>query len=743
MVNNIQNPNLAPQVPVGAAAPTSLSGGEGSYIQDPAANARAALAQFKTPQEKTKIDWMHQAHQLNPTVDVNTLSSIYDNKVMGGQTTHVSIQDQLKALEHLHHVKAAQTEPVSPELDPDKAPNGIDASDKLSIIGSLVSGGHMGLEEAKARAQQLMAPVSGLFESDADALAKAKIVAKGGKVKIPTYADLEQKVEEKKQRIADVMNRTEARNKVYQEALLMHPVAAALGKFGGSTLPLMAMPTAGIEGMVEDAATKFGAKHIAESFPKWMGRGAAGASVANLTYDPQSSSGAQRETLGALMNMALPYGGKLIRRLKSPVSEAVQKISQQYGVHLPPFPVIEKAAAYIPFSGMGGVMKTRGEEIAQAGRGLARGVIGQAPKDATYGASLHGDILKAYNENSKKAAGLFNKTSALADKAGGSVGFSNFRTQAAQILDSESKLPVVQQNKPLIKAVTEYSALNDTSYNQANRIKQRLGQTLGKIEKGYGFGTYSGEEKHAYEQLYRTINMDMDEYADDIGGDLKETHDAANQLYVDKVLPFRRGNYSKIVDPQFDTDALIGKFLKPDRSIMASKLMEVLPEGATKGQTAARAAILHTALDKADIPGGSFNAEKFITEALRLKSANNIVFTKEQNEALKGYQRLVNYTKQLSPGALDPAKRAPGLGKLASHGTGMFLAYEHPHVILPLLLSANVASRVLTSQAARKLLMKVSALAGKATESKMPPLLNKILTIGASSVGARANLGGL
>lgn len=705
-----QAPTQPAQIPV---QPTQATTPVSPYKFDPNEYVNA-LMQGQTVEDKRKDEWIQEAQRLNPNTSQNQLSEIYNANIKSPEEQEPSVENQLQGLSQYYKNIAAQRK-LRFDKNPDEE-HGFNTGDKMSILGSLVTGGKIGLEELYARVKQL--------------------AMEGGEATGFTEPGAAKK-------FTDEFNRQEAKDKLFQEAMRSNPTIAGVSRFAGSTLPLMLLPQVkgaeAIGNALERIGVTRGAEELVSKVAPWINKAITGATYGELEYDPTLHHGLSQAMMGGLANIALPFGGKLIKSLERPLADAITEVGQKYGIHLPVYPYLEKLARYIPFAGVSNVIRERGQQIQTAGKRMGRSFLGEG-KDDDYGSILHGEVKREYFNNKQKENVLHTSIGKLAEKAGGRVNLDNFRRIADEEFYKEAFMPENMRDDALLHKVGEYSKNENTTYGIVDAMRKRIGGELQKMEKGVRFGTVRGEEKGIQDRLYGALKQDMKDYADSKGGKIKELHDKADQLYMDKIKPFISGKYAKFLDKTYDTDQFIGEFLKPDMKNRATTLLDFLPEGKEKGLTAARAAIIHQALRAADIHGVGFNSQKFIQEAMRLRDVNKIIFTKEQNDSLKGYLKLINLTKKLSPASLDPAalKGVSVHGLLRDSAIAGAGAFYEPHLILPLLLSGNVAARILTSSAGRKMLVKISKLAEKASSKQLNPYLSKLMSIMTSSVSAQA-----
>jgi hypothetical protein len=681
--------------------------------------------------DPNKVKWMAQYQKLNPGTSTDDAGKTYDHYVKPQEQGTTPIQQQLKAIDAYY--KASKPEMVKPEKgkDPDNSEHGYDASDKISALGALMTTGKIGIEDFGARFMQLNKEFGEKFG----------ISPKGA-------AD----------KFTDWFNQHKAKDKLYQQALNVHPVISAIGETGGQILPQLAIPEGeiakgiGLAGKgiataaekaadylptalkdaVEPIATKIGATKLWARVPQLAGTAARAAMISELQYDPSGNNNVNQGLTGAVLGLILHGGGKLVQNLGSKLAPAIKEAADRFGITLPVHPAMERLAQYIPFSGMTSLLKERGKNISDLGSKIGNQILSESGVD-DYGSALHGEVLKGFNESKSKVSEMADKIADLAK--GGQVKLDNLRQAATEGHLKEAAMPEGLQDEKVMKLANTFANLPDGDYATVNRVRGRIGQILGQYENGFRTGRVSSEQKSLVNNLYGSVMTDMEDFANKKGGEIKKLSDEHNTIYMQKVLPFLKGKYGKYLSANYDTDDFIGGFLKPEHPVKASTLIDLMPEGKEKGLAAARAAILNHALTTSEIPGVGINPEKFINTALRLRSANKVLFSSDQLNTLSGYQKLINLTKKLSPNTLSD--NISGHVFRGMFHTGEFsAALWHPHLVLPILGAGNVMARIMNSELGRKTLLKISTLSDKASDKDFLPLLKKTLNIAALNIGS-------
>jgi hypothetical protein len=675
-----------------------------------------ALTNLKTPHQQVKIDWIKEAHKYNPNVDINKLSEIYDKKMVPQSQQEVPIEHKVNAIKNYYENKQKGEAGVGYK-DPDSSA-GLDHSDKMSMLGSLLIGGQMGAKEGLVRIKQLLSMPEGMAKTFTKDIMPTSDTPKS---------------------IGEEFEREKERDKSYKEAQLSHPTVTALSEFMGSQWPSFMVPGGKIGELAEKAALKLGAGKAIKALA-YIGKHApSGVAAGALQYDPTGES-TQREVLGATAaSLALPIGGKLVRGLSHELVPVINKLVKDYGVKLPVYPTVEKILHYLPLSGISGVIKERKKQLLKIGSDIYRGIVSKTPGE-DYEKIFHGELLKELGRNKNKLKILNDRADKISEKVvpignKGLVNFENVRDRSKEYINEMKSLQEGYKNPQWLNKLKLYSETKNDTYKNANEMRKFIGNKYGQMLRASRTGGVSDAEFGQMKSLYGAINADMDDYANKIGGNLKKIHGEANKLYLDKVHPFSKGDFSHLTEHGYRADKIIGEFLKPDQKMLASNLISYLPKGNEKGITAARAALLRHAYNKAALSEDiGFNPLKFVNEALKLGEVNKIVYSPEQLGALKGYKRLIYLTRKLSSESIETggpeAGLKEGLKHLVSYGVGGVAFYTHPAMLVATLMSSTVAGKILTSSTGQNILMRIAQLSEKASAEQFDPLLRKLFKTG-------------
>lgn len=623
-----------------------------------------------------------------------------------------------------------------------------DASDKQSMAGSLMLGGHMGMMELAARAVQGGAKLG----------------------EITGYMPKGTADEFRKQ-----FNKKYLQDPQFLAALKQHRIAARTGELVGGTVPLLPATE-----LLPVGAAAAGAGKLASG----IGGRAIGGALAGLTqYDPTGKESAQQAGIGALANVILPaVGGKVVKGLGAGVkaiTPAVKKAAEKYGVKLSPFPRMERALTALPGSGVGEVIAARGAKVAQAGKAIARKIIDEAGGKAEvsengveHGYAKHfTDAMKRSYFASKMTVGrLKTYLGDVADKITAKTGLTvnpvGMNVAAKEGVRNLKELPEKFQDVPLMKSIMKHSSpilgkpsgivtaegvpfpgRKGMSYRGAIELRKQIDDKISSL------GTkITGVQKNV-RRLYISIRSgladDINKFADDAGKDFKSIHAAADNLYAQKVAPFDKPPYSKMLTGDMNSGQFISKFIKPVKEVAGgeepediNKLLSLMPKNNARAKLAMRAAMTSRALEVADLPGGGINGKKYADEMMKLMKTSGGVFNKAQKDTVKGYQILTHHLEKYQPKVTDTSKiKGMTLPKGLAYGGGFGAAMFHPWLTGAAYASGIGISKLFTTSGGQKLLRSVATLGAKAGDVRLNSFIRRGLQLITAKEAVKAGRG--
>jgi len=616
--------------------------------------------------------------------------------------------------------------------------NGDHTTNHTSMIGSLLLGGKIGVEDALAGIKQHLLKINDAEQQYFPELSKA--------MNHQSAADF-----------TKAYNKKLASDAKYQQSQEQHPYATAIGETLGSVAPFAAVPEEDIASGLGELASKAGAPTL---LAKAASQVPTGGLIGATQYDPTGGKDILQNAVGgALGGASIPVAGALLSKAASPVGREMVALGETLGQKIPIYPGLEKKLSeMIPGSGITKRLRETGANLTHGAKKYAQDIIGEfeeAHPSETSGSVLRDAIQKTFNKNNSALSQRYqNELYPLALKTGKISPLNHYKEALSSFITDESaKSPELQNtellneaNKRLAEAhqfgITnpyQSSLHSGLSYPEVHTLAKQIGSDVGALGSKQKFGGVNvSQELGLKKQLYGSLQSDMDDFARDAGSpELRALHNQLSQDYKDKILPFKGGPFTGMLDNQYDTDKVIGKFLAPNKMWRASKLINFLPEGDKKSLNAARAAILDHAMQSATTEGSGVNGKKFVNNALRLGKVNKILFTPEQHKVLKGYQSTINYLEKYFRGISNQSYE-PTAGSMRHlwYGGMIGSTIYHPALLLPILGSGFGVSRLLGTRAGQSLMKHVERVGATASEKEMAHVSKRALDIIFSSIGA-------
>jgi hypothetical protein len=506
-----------------------------------------------------------------------------------------------------------------------------------------------------------------------------------------------------------------------------NPLSAKAGEIAGGVLATLPAGAASLPLAAGKTALQQAGKVI--------GTGAIqGGLAGGLMYDPEGglAGHAQNAALGSAIGGALPASflgaQRIIKGKGAPdiiaKTQELGQLSKEHGIDLTVPELrgsvggkyVESLLEKVPGSGYIGMREAQSEQFKNAADKLRQEIGRETKKEE--GAVLIKSLQKREEAAKSAASKKFDLVDRVAQAQGNPpVAFNNLKKTAQEIINSESNLPVAQRNQNIINTARNYLSMDKVSFDMARKIRSRLGSETSQLDKASNMGTVQKEEHAVASKLFGAMEKDIDDFASQNGGTLKQVYTNAKQFYKDKVVPFSRDELRKAVKGDYDKDQVVGAFLRPGREELASTLVNNV---GAKGLEASRAAILNNAYEKA-MQGEFFNPGMFSKEALRLGKANNVLFTDAQRKSLEGYAKLAKAAERVSKFAANPETGSRLAGPLAVISGGAAAAFS-PTVGLGILSGLGLA-KLMRSEIGRKLLTRASNLPENAKKETWEKLL--------------------
>lgn len=508
------------------------------------------------------------------------------------------------------------------------------------------------------------------------------------------------------QTVQDYQKQTDDELRLYNK-LGDQSTAAKIGRITGNvaaTAPVALIPGGAAPGILTRAASA----------------ATQGGVAAGLTYTPEGQSRTENVLEGAAIGGGvggiLAAGGKALNALRGAKSTErateLAKLSDEYNVPLTVGELrgdrllkIEQQLENVPFIGIRGDR----EKQANALKVAAGNVVNKyAPQtDDEVGSIIQKSLQKELKARKDEAGKLYDEVGALSEGKG-PIATNNVNATVNNLLQKELQLPESVRNKAFIDEISSFANLDNLDFNSARVLRSRLGSEIRKAKKGTISGSVSDEKVAALTKLKSALEADIEGFANAQGGDLLNTYKAANQNYIERVVPFKDPSVRKATSSDFDTDTIVKSFLKPDRQKLAGKLVNNLDQ---EGQTAVKYAVLKSAFDNATDGKTPFSPLKFANDLDRLGKANNVVFAPQEKTQLDGFIKLARAAERAGQYAATPMTGyTPGNILVNAAGVGGAAALGGPSGVAAATAITYGLSKLLTSKLGRTLLTKASGL---------------------------------
>ena len=335
----------------------------------------------------------------------------------------------------------------------------------------------------------------------------------------------------------------------------------------------------------------------------------------------------------------------------------------------------------------------------------------------------------------------------ITEKTGAMVNPLSMKMAASNELAAQQSLPTAFQDKSLIGELTKHQDAQPMTYRSADALKKQIDDKISSM------GTpVTGVQKNlrrTYISMRSGLADDINNFADNAGTKFRTVHDTANKLYANKVAPFDKAPYSKMLTGDMNSGQFISRFIKPAKEVTGgeepedvNKLLGLMPKTNQRAKLAMRAAVMSRALEHADLPGGGINGKKFADEAMKLSKASGGVFSKAQKDTIKGYQLLTHHIEKYAPKATDISKlQGSSMPRNMLHMGGLGLAFWHPYIIGAIYASGMAVSKLFTTTTGQRLLRGVASLDAKAGSATLNPLVTRGLKLILSTATVKAGRG--
>lgn len=441
----------------------------------------------------------------------------------------------------------------------------------------------------------------------------------------------------------------EADERALFDAGVGQTTAGKIGSFAGEVVPYFALPG--------------GAVARGASLGQTIAAGARlGGLAGGLQYVDDGESRISNAVTGAAMG---GLAGGLVRAASSggtrlanaamgrmrPEAQAVESLGKQFGVPIlapdaAQSPMLAKAATIaedIPFSG---IAKARIQQ-SKAAEDAAESLAGRlAPQIDDVGREIQGSLTRR-TEALQKAAGVrYDRVAKAADPLG-PVPLTNLRATAKQLLDDAKQ--DIDPNAGLIARLENIANANTApNFSKARQYRSGIGDEIRKLETSMDL-----KAARPLQQLKGALEQDMNQFANNAGGEVSARWKSADRFFRERVVPQRESDIARAMRNK-NPDEVFKQFIRSSGQDRAQRLYNAL-DG--KGRDAVKAGILQQALDKATLEGSkgvAFSPAKFAQELERVQGGVGVFFRGADRREIDGFTKLMRHVERAGQVAENP-----------------------------------------------------------------------------------------
>lgn len=451
-----------------------------------------------------------------------------------------------------------------------------------------------------------------------------------------------------KQALADQAAQ-EADNKRIFDAGVGKTGAGMAGSVIGESLPYLAVPLGAAGG-----ATSLAGRAL-------VGAGMGGLAGATQYVDPNESrvgNTLQGAALGGLtagaLDVAVKGGARLANAVAgrmTPRAEEVVALGKQFDV--PVFapdvagsPVMSKLSTISEDVPLVGMAKPRLQQSAAAGQAAQSLTDRLAPQIDDVGREIQGSLTRR-TEALQKAAGVrYDRVAKVADPLG-PVPLTNFKATAQKLLDDAKQ--DIDPNAGLISRLETLTNANTApNFSKARQYRSGIGDEIRKLETSMDL-----KSARPLQQLKGALEQDMNQFADNAGGEVSARWKSADRFFREQVVPQRESDIARAMRNK-NPDEVFKQFIRSSGQDRAQRLYNALD---TKGRDAVKSGILQQALDKATLEGSkgvAFSPAKFAQELERVQGGVGVFFRGADRKEINGFTKLMRHIERAGQVAENP-----------------------------------------------------------------------------------------
>jgi len=410
------------------------------------------------------------------------------------------------------------------------------------------------------------------------------------------------------------------------------------------------------------------------------GAAAAGTVIGATQFVPEGESRLEQAVTGGVAggatSAALKTVGKVAEKVTGIVKgqtakevQELEKLGKEFGVQtsvgdITGQPLIKKAevlAENIPVIGFSGFRETQQQQVARA----AGEIVDGFSVNGDWAKILQTSLVDKADAVRKVAGNLFNKVGSLANPLG-NVPISKTNKVAREIITEEQAKVPEFQDQSLIDALQKYTVDPQANFTGVRSIRSDLSDDI----SDFFTGKNAIVGKRGVDKLQRVktaLDEDMNDFANQQGGQVKRAWDRANSFFKKNVVPFKDTALAKAA--KTDTpDEIFRTFVRRGGRDRAQKFFNALDK---KGKEAVRSGILENAFENATREGKPFSSAKFAQALEQFDAPSGVFFKGTDKKQLDGFKKLLRHVERSGQFAENPPTGQRLI--LALLGTGAIL----------------------------------------------------------------------
>lgn len=419
------------------------------------------------------------------------------------------------------------------------------------------------------------------------------------------------------------------------------------GQFIGENAPLLAIP-GGVAGSLARRAAVSGLQ---------------GGLIGGTQYVPEGGNRLQNMASGAAggaiaapimsgVGSVLAKGGNAIRGRMRPDADELARLSAEHGVPLsagdirqtPTVNMMENRLGRLPVIGMSKFRKRQGEAATQAAQSFRERFARNVNDDT---ATLTQQALHNQFKREKRKADMYFKS--MARKAGDQkIPTGRMNRYAQEVIDAELKKKPEYQDNALIESMKKYTTDPEQGFMGLRDVRTDI---QSEVAKHYtGNSVIGSRGVHHMQKLKKALDEDMEQYAVN-NGNLSNAWKRYNEQYRNKVRPYEDERDIRAALNELNPDEIHARFIKAGKPSRAKRFYDRMDE---QGRAAVRLRIIDDALEKATSGKDTFSPAKFAGELERLEAPARVFFQGQDNDALRGFVKLMRHAEKGGQALADP-----------------------------------------------------------------------------------------